>query len=140
MPLRHRALAVLVAVIWGVNFVITDVALRDVPPLTLTALRFAASALPLIFFVPRPTAKIRYVIAYGFVFGCLKFGPLYVAMAHGMPAGLASLVLQAQALFSVLLATRRARRTDAGDPVRRRPRRLRRHRGAGLGQRRSRRR
>ena len=105
MPLRHRALAVFVATIWGVNFVITDVALRDVPPLTLTALRFAASALPLLFFVPRPTAKARFVIAYGFVFGCLKFGPLYVAMAHGMPAGLASLVLQAQALFSVLLAS-----------------------------------
>lgn len=105
MPLRHRALAVLVATIWGVNFVITDVALRDVPPLVLTALRFAASALPLIFFVPRPTAKARFVIAYGFVFGCLKFAPLYVAMAHGMPAGLASLVLQAQALFSVLLAS-----------------------------------
>jgi O-acetylserine/cysteine efflux transporter len=105
MPIRSRLLAVLVTIIWGVNFVITDVALRDTPPLLLTALRFLVTAVPLVFFVPRPTARARYVIGYGLVFGIGKFGVLYIAMAHGMPAGLASLVLQAQALFSVLLAS-----------------------------------
>ena len=105
MSPRHRLLALFVVAVWGVNFAVTDVALRGVPPLVLTALRFAASAVPLVFLVPRPTARARYVIAYGLVFGGVKFGLLYTAMAHGMPAGLASLVLQAQALFSVLLAT-----------------------------------
>lgn len=118
MPPRHRVLAVLVTIIWGVNFVVTDVALRDTPPLVLTALRFLATALPLIFFVPRPTAKARYVIGYGLVFGVGKFGVLYIAMSHGMPAGEASLVLQAQALFSVLLASavlgERLRRIQVG--------------------------
>jgi O-acetylserine/cysteine efflux transporter len=71
----------------------------------LTALRFAACAVPLVFVVPRPTARARYVIAYGLVFGVAKFGLLLTAMAGDMPAGMASLVLQAQALFSVLLAT-----------------------------------
>lgn len=104
MPVRHRLIAVFVVVVWGVNFAVTDVALRGVPPLVLTALRFAASAVPLVFVVPRPAARARYVVAYGLVFGGVKFGLLYTAMAHGMPAGLASLVLQAQALFSVLLA------------------------------------
>jgi len=104
MPTRHRALAVLVTIIWGANFVVTDVALADTPPLVLTALRFLATAVPLVFLVPRPTAKARYVIGYGLVFGIGKFGVLYIAMAHGAPAGLASLVLQVQALFSVVLA------------------------------------
>jgi O-acetylserine/cysteine efflux transporter len=101
---KHAALAVLVTIIWGVNFVVIDEGLRDVPPLVLTALRFIACAIPLVFFVPRPTAKLRFVIGYGVVLGVVKFGLLFTAMANGMPAGLASLVLQLQALFSLALA------------------------------------
>lgn len=104
MTLQHRTLAVLITIIWGVNFVVIDEGLHDLPPLVLTALRFVASALPLVFVVPRPTAKLRYVIGYGLVLGVIKFGLLFTAMANGMPAGLASLVLQLQALFSLALA------------------------------------
>ena len=100
----HRLLAVLVAAIWGVNFIAIELGLRDLPPLVLTALRFVAAAVPLVFLVPRPSARLRYVIAYGLVLGVLKFGALFTALAAGMSAGLASLVLQAQALMSVLLA------------------------------------
>jgi O-acetylserine/cysteine efflux transporter len=100
---QHRAAAVLVTVIWGVNFVVIDEGLRDLPPLLLTALRFLACA-PLALIVPRPTAKLRFVLGYGIVLGVVKFGLLFTAMAHGMPAGLASLVLQLQALFSLALA------------------------------------
>ena len=103
MKPQHRALAVLVTIIWGVNFVVIDEGLRDVPPLLLTALRFLACA-PLVLLVPRPTAKLRFVIGYGVMLGVIKFGLLFTAMAHGMPAGLASLVLQLQALFSLALA------------------------------------
>ena len=38
MKPQHRTLAVLVTVIWGVNFVVIDEGLRDLPPLLLTAL------------------------------------------------------------------------------------------------------
>jgi O-acetylserine/cysteine efflux transporter len=105
MRTAHKLQAVLVAAIWGVNFVAIDVGLHDFPPLVLTALRFVAAAVPLVFFLPRPTAKARYILGYGLVLGVLKFGMLFTAIHVGMPAGLASLVLQAQALFSVLLAT-----------------------------------
>jgi O-acetylserine/cysteine efflux transporter len=54
--------------------------------------------------VPRPTSKLRFVVGYGVMLGVIKFGLLFTAMAHGMPAGLASLVLQLQALFSLALA------------------------------------
>jgi O-acetylserine/cysteine efflux transporter len=101
----HKLQAVLVTLIWGVNFVAIDVGLRDFPPLLLTALRFTAAAVPLVLLVPRPTARARYVIGYGLLLGVFKFGVLFTAIHAGMPAGLASLVLQAQALFSVLLAT-----------------------------------
>lgn len=104
MRTAHKLQAVFVALIWGVNFVVIDVGLRDFPPLVLTALRFVAAAVPLVFFLPRPTAKARYILGYGLVLGVFKFGVLFTAIHAGMPAGLASLVLQAQALFSVLLA------------------------------------
>src|SRR5258705_10942418 len=104
MRTSHRLQAVLVAAIWGVNFVVIDVGLRDLPPLVLTVARFLVVAVPLVFVVPRPTARLRDVVGYGLVLGVLKFGALFPAMASGMPAGLASLVLQAQALASVLLA------------------------------------
>ncbi|NES37400.1 EamA family transporter [Micromonospora sp. PPF5-17] len=104
MKASHRLLAVLVAAIWGVNFVAIELGLRDLPPLVLTALRFVAAAVPLVFLVPRPSARLRYVVTYGLVLGVLKFGALFTALAAGMSAGLASLVLQAQALMSVLLA------------------------------------
>ncbi|MEV4720564.1 EamA family transporter [Micromonospora noduli] len=104
MKASHRLLALLVAAIWGVNFVAIELGLRDLPPLVLTALRFVAAAVPLVFLVPRPSARLRYVVAYGLVLGVLKFGALFTALAAGMSAGLASLVLQAQALMSVLLA------------------------------------
>ncbi|MEO3747737.1 EamA family transporter [Plantactinospora sp. B5E13] len=104
MRFTHRAQAVLVAALWGVNFVVIEVGLRELPPLVLTALRFVAAALPLVFLVPRPTARLRYVIGYGLLLGVCKFGVLFTAIHLGMPAGLASLVLQTQALVSVLLA------------------------------------
>ncbi|MFD0968439.1 EamA family transporter [Plantactinospora endophytica] len=105
MRFPHRMQAVLVAALWGINFVVIEVGLRDLPPLVLTALRFVAAALPLVFLVPRPTARFRYVLGYGIILGVCKFGILFVAIDAGMPPGLASLVLQTQALVSVMLAT-----------------------------------
>ncbi|MFI6758038.1 EamA family transporter [Micromonospora sp. NPDC050417] len=112
--MTHRLQALLVAAIWGVNFVVIEIGLRDLPPLVLTALRFVVAAVPLVLLVPRPTARLRYVVGYGLVLGVLKFGVLFTAMDAGMPAGLASLVLQAQALVSVLLAAVLLRERPSG--------------------------
>jgi O-acetylserine/cysteine efflux transporter len=104
MPLRHALLAVAVAACWGLNFVIIDVGLEEVPPLLLCALRFALVALPLVFFVERPPIPWRLLAGIGVVLGVVKFGMLFTSMDVGMPAGLASVVLQAQAPFTLLLA------------------------------------
>ena len=57
MSPRHILLGVLVAVIWGLNFVSIGIGLQDSPPLVLLALRFLLVALPLVFFVRRPDAS-----------------------------------------------------------------------------------
>ncbi|MEU4885798.1 MULTISPECIES: EamA family transporter [Streptomyces] len=100
----HTALAVLVAAVWGVNFVVIEVGLGHFPPLLFSALRFLVAALPAVFFVGRPPVAWRWVIAVGLALGVAKFGLLFVGMDAGMPAGLSSLVLQIQAVFTALFA------------------------------------
>jgi O-acetylserine/cysteine efflux transporter len=104
MPARHIVLATAVAVVWGVNFVVIHVGLADFPPLLFVALRFTLVAFPAVLFVRRPDVELRWLVGVG-VFMCLgQFALLFVAMDQGMPAGLASLVLQAQVLFTIALA------------------------------------
>ncbi len=103
MPLRHALLAALVALIWGVNFVAIHASLTQFPPFLLVALRFTLIAVPTILLVPRPRVPLRWLLGYGLGFGTLQFLFLYWGMAAGMPAGLASLVLQASAPFTVIL-------------------------------------
>ncbi|MFJ2675040.1 EamA family transporter [Streptomyces sp. NPDC087525] len=104
MRTTHIALAVLVTAVWGVNFVVIEVGLGHFPPLLFSALRFLAAALPAVFFVGRPKVAWKWVIGVGLVLGVAKFGLLFVGMDQGMPAGLSSLVLQIQAVFTALFA------------------------------------
>ncbi|GAA2086928.1 hypothetical protein GCM10009801_49580 [Streptomyces albiaxialis] len=100
----HVLLALAVAAVWGVNFVVVEIGLRHFPPLLFSALRFLAAALPAVFFVRRPRVALRWVVAVGLVLGVGKFGLLFIGMRQGMPAGLSSLVLQVQAVFTAVLA------------------------------------
>lgn len=103
MNVRDRALAASVAVIWGLNFLAIHASLEHFPPMFLVALRFVVIAVPTVLFVPWPQVPVRWLIGYGAGFGVLQFAFLYWGMAAGMPTGLASLVLQASAPFTVLL-------------------------------------
>ncbi|MFF0966287.1 EamA family transporter [Streptomyces sp. NPDC003703] len=100
----HVLLAVLVAAVWGVNFTVIEVGLGHFPPLLFSALRFLAAALPAVFLVGRPKVAWKWIVGVGLVLGVAKFGLLFVGMDYGMPAGLSSLVLQIQAVFTALFA------------------------------------
>ncbi len=102
--LRDSLLAALVATIWGFNFVVIDWGMSDVPPLLFVALRFAVVVVPAVFLVPRPAAPWRSVVAVGVFMSLGQFAFLYLSMAAGMPPGLAALVLQAQVVFTVVIA------------------------------------
>jgi O-acetylserine/cysteine efflux transporter len=104
VSVRDRLLALLVAVLWGLNFPATEIALQHFPPMLLGALRWTLLAIPAVLFVPRPQVKLRWLLGTGIGIGLLQFAFLYLGMAAGMPSGLASLVLQASAPFTVLLA------------------------------------
>ena len=104
MPLRHNLLAASVALLWGVNFVAIDVGLETFPPLLFVALRFALTAFPAVLLVRRPAVPAKWIVAVGFFLSVGQFGLLFVAIHIGMPAGLSSLVIQLQVVFTIALA------------------------------------
>ncbi|WP_238815682.1 EamA family transporter [Nocardia brasiliensis] len=103
MTARDRLLGLTVVLLWGLNFLAIRVGLDHFPPFFFAALRFAVIAIPVVLFVPRPRVRLRWLLLYGAGFGILQFAFLFTAMRAGMPTGLASLVLQSSAPFTVLL-------------------------------------
>src|SRR5690606_20694021 len=93
-----------VVLIWGLNFVVMKVALEDLSPMLLGALRFTAASLPFLLFLPRPALPWRFLAGYGLAQGLGQFGFLFLGLELGMPAGMASVVMQTQAFVTLLLA------------------------------------
>lgn len=104
MTPKDLLLALLVIVVWGLNFVVIKVGLHGMPPMLMGALRFMLAAFPAILFVRRPQVPLRWMLAYGMTISVGQFAFLFYAMYVGMPAGLASLVLQSQAFFTLFFA------------------------------------
>ncbi len=110
------AKALVVVVVWGLNFVVMKWGLATLSPLVLCALRFLAASLPFLLFV-RPPRHLSWGVmaAYGLVQGVGQFGLLFTGMQLGMPAGMSSVVLQTQAFITMLMAAACwARRRTAG--------------------------
>ena len=103
MTRKDGLLALLVVVVWGLNFVVIKVGLHNMPPLMLAGLRFLLVAFPALLFVARPKIPLRLLLGYGLTISFGQFAFLFCAINLGMPAGLASLVLQAQAFFTIIL-------------------------------------
>lgn len=106
LPLRHFLLALSVVAVWGSNFVVIRWGLNAFPPLLFAALRFTLATVPAIFFLPRPAVGWGNLAAYGLLVGVGQFGLLYLAMGSQISPGLASLVIQTQVFFTLLLAMR----------------------------------
>lgn len=104
MPLPHILLALAVVAVWGTNFVVIRWGLDGLPPLLFATLRFAASALPWLLFVPRPRVRWSAQAAFGVLLGVGQFGLLFLAIQGHISPGLASLVVQMQVFFTIGLS------------------------------------
>ncbi|MCW4385245.1 EamA family transporter [Salinibacterium sp. SYSU T00001] len=113
MPPRDRLLASLVALLWGLNFVVIDWGMDGVPPLLFVAIRFTLVVLPAIFFLRRPDVPWRFILGVGVFMSLGQFALLYTSMHLGMPPGLAALVLQAQVIFTMVIAAGALREVPA---------------------------
>lgn len=103
MTRRDGLLATAVAAIWGINFVVSALMLRELSPSLFTALRFFLVAFPAIFFVGRPTSGWLPALLMGFFIGIVQFSMMFWAMHLGLPAGLASLLIQFVTIFTLVL-------------------------------------
>ena len=104
MSPRDILAALSVALVWGLNFIAIKVGVGETSPLMLAALRFLFAAVPMVIFVAPPKAPAWAVALYGLLIGAGQFGLLFIAMHQGFPVGLASLIIQAQAFFTILFA------------------------------------
>jgi O-acetylserine/cysteine efflux transporter len=104
MRWQHVALGIITTAIWGFNFVVLKIALVDVPPILLTALRFILACLPVVF-LPKPKGmRWRDLITVGLTSFLGQYVLLFVAMKLGMPAGLSSVTLQLQVFVTILFS------------------------------------
>lgn len=104
MQCKHIFLALLVAIIWGCNFVFIKFGVSEISPLFLCAIRFFLASVPAIFFIKPPAAPVKIIIIYGLLMFGLQFSFLFLGMKAGMTPGLASLLAQVQVFFSIFFA------------------------------------
>lgn len=101
----HVVLAVLITAIWGVNFSVIKMGLATVDPFILAGIRFSLCALPAMLFIRKPDVPWRYIVGYGLVFGIGLWGVVNLGIKAALSAGIASLVLQFSAFFTLLLGS-----------------------------------
>jgi O-acetylserine/cysteine efflux transporter len=105
MKISHLLLAILITAIWGINFSVIKIGLSSVDPFILAGIRFTLCALPALFFIKKPDVPWRYIIGYGLVFGIGLWGLVNLGIKAGLSAGIASLLLQFSAFFTILLGS-----------------------------------
>lgn len=92
-----------ITLLWGANFSVIGVSLNTVDPYMLTALRFTCCAFPLVCFLKKPeSVSYLSILLYGLLFGAGMAGFLNIAIGWGTSPGVASLVLQFSAFFTVI--------------------------------------
>jgi len=100
----HFGLAMMIVFIWGTNFAIIKFALLQMPPFLLAFLRFALAFLPAAFLIPFPRVTIKNLLFYGLCIGLGQFGLLFFAIHRFISPGMASLVIQSQAFFTIFFS------------------------------------
>ncbi|HZK09513.1 MAG TPA: EamA family transporter [Clostridia bacterium] len=104
MEAKDKLLALLMVIVWGANFTIIKLGLGGIPSMLLVAVRYLLVFFPAIFFVKKPASSWKYIIAYGFTVGVGQFSCLFYALEIGMPAGLASIIVQLQGFIAPFLS------------------------------------
>jgi len=105
MPARDIVLVLLVCVAWALNFLISALALREIPPFLFTAVRFALLALPLAFFLKRPApGQWPRLVAVALCVGVVHFGLSFSALKLAGDLSSPAIVMQSYVPMTALLA------------------------------------
>ena len=105
MKVLHILFAISISAIWGINFVITKAGLEDLDPIFFTCLRYTAIVFPLIFFIKRDGLPWKLIAQIGLFLGTFTFTLAFIGIKLGVPAGLTSLLMQSQVIFTLIFST-----------------------------------
>lgn len=95
--------ALLVILLWGLNFVPMKFALLEFTPFQMGAARFFLAAFPLVLFVARPAVPFKWLLLFVLTQGVGQFAFLFFALQLGMTAALASVLMQTQIFFTAVM-------------------------------------
>lgn len=94
--------ALVIVVIWGINFVPMKYGLEVLSPFELGVGRYLFATIPLVFFIKFPKLRPCWVVASALCQGVGQFCLLFMSLEVGMTASLASVILQTQVFFTAL--------------------------------------
>lgn len=103
MTFKDISITIALMCLWGLNFSAIKLGADQTNPILLTALRFSFALFPAIFFVRRPSVKMRYLIAYGLTFGVGIWGMMVWSINLGVSAGMAGLLMDMSVVSSLVL-------------------------------------
>lgn len=102
---RDTALVLVIAAAWAVNFLTSALALREIPPVLFTALRFALLALPLLPFLRAPPhGQWPRLLAVSVCVGVLHFSTGFIALKLAGDLSSTAIVMQSYVPMAALLA------------------------------------
>jgi O-acetylserine/cysteine efflux transporter len=99
---KQTLMALFVPLLWGLGFVFAKGAINHFPPILLMAFRFLLTALVLAWFVPIPKGKFFQIFKIAIVAAAIQYSLTFTGV-KGLEAGLASIIVQLEVPFLVLL-------------------------------------
>lgn len=99
----HIALALLIAMVWGCNFVAAKAAVGHFPTFMLLSMRVIAVTLLLFPFLRKPTLSIKKAFYVSLTLAVFHFGLSYAALERGLDVTVAAVVDQMRVPFAVIL-------------------------------------
>ena len=99
---KHVIMALFVPLLWGLGFVFAKGALNHFPPILLMAFRFSLTALVLVWFTPLPVRKFFQLFKIAIVAAAIQYSLTFTGV-KGLEAGLASIIVQLEVPFLVIL-------------------------------------
>jgi O-acetylserine/cysteine efflux transporter len=88
--------------LWGLGFVFAKGAINHFPPILLMAFRFSLTALVLVWFTPLPVRKFFQLFKIAIVAAAIQYSLTFTGV-KGLEAGLASIIVQLEVPFLVIL-------------------------------------
>ena len=99
---KHVIMALFVPLLWGLGFVFAKGAINHFPPILLMAFRFSLTALVLVWFTPLPEGNFFQLFKIAIVAAAIQYSLTFTGI-KGLEAGLASIIVQLEVPFLVIL-------------------------------------